>query len=175
MGVAFAAERRLLNEAEYEPVVRSHYPTIGDLDRAALIDLAGGRRTPPPPASGIVRHPRPVGGGEAEGRSEASESASERGLAAKKQVFVRAPKRVNSRIETLDAAQRRAQAVAGLRAALARRQAMPTHHPAAGPTAGTGLRNKSSRARRTNFPPGRIGSVSQAGKTFQAARDSRGG
>ncbi len=175
MGVEFAAERRLLNANEYEPIVRSHYPTVGALTRAELADLAGWLRSRHNRARDIMRHRLRVRRGKADERGTATEEASERGLAVKKQVFARALKRVNARLHQLHAADKRAKAAASLHDALARRRAAPRHHPSGGWTARSGMRAKQSTRRRTNVPPGRIGSVSQAGKVFQAAGDNRGG
>ncbi|HEX4260088.1 MAG TPA: hypothetical protein VHY76_03220 [Acetobacteraceae bacterium] len=179
MGIEFAAERRLLNDNEYEPIVRSHYPAIGALTQAELVDLAGWLRGQHNRARDIVRHRHRVQRGKAEPQGVAADQASTRGLAAKKQVFARALKRVNARLHHLAAADRRAKARAGaaasLRDALARRQAAPQHHPPGGWTEGSGMRSKQSARRRTNVPPSRIGSISQAGKASQSARDNPGG
>ncbi len=172
MGVEFATERRLLSDSEYEPIVRSHYPTIGTLGHEELVELAHWLRSQHNRARDIVRHRVRVRRGKAEG--PVPDGASERGLADKKQVFARALKRVNSRLEQHRAAEKRAHAVAQMQAALARRQAATAHHPDAGMTPGGGLRAKTSTRGRTNVPPGRIGSVSQAGRVAQAKRDSRG-
>lgn len=172
MGVEFASERRLLSEADYDAIVRSHYPTLGTLGRDELAELALWLRAQHNRARDIVRHRVRVRRGKAEG--PAPEGFSERGLANKKQVFARALKRVNARIDQHRSAERRARAVASMHDALARRQSSEPHHPEAGPTPGTGARAKASQRRRTNVPPGRIGSVSQAGKAAQAKRDGRG-
>ena len=172
MGVEFAAERRLLGDDEYEPVVRSHYPTVGTLNRDELAELAQWLRSRHNRARDIARHRVRVRRGKAEGL--VPDGLSERGLANKKQVFARALKRVNARLDQHRATEKRAQAVAQMQAALARRQGATPHHPDAGATPGAGLHAKPSQRRRTNVPPGRIGSVSQAGRAAQAKRDSRG-
>jgi hypothetical protein len=172
MGVEFAAERRLLSEGEYEPVVRSHYPSVGRLSRAELVDLAGWLRGQRDRARDISRQQVRLRRGKADGA--APERASERGLASKKQVFARALKRVNARLEQFRAAEKRERALAAMQAALARRGSAEPHHPSAGMTPGHGLRARESGRRRTNVPPGRIGSVSQAGRNAQAGRDARG-
>ena len=174
MGVEFAAERRLLTEGEYAPIVSSHYPSVGALPHAELVELAGWLRSQRDRARDIVTQRRRARRGKADGRGIASQDSSERGLAAKKQVFARALKRVNARLDHMRAEQKREAAVAALRDALARRQGLEPHHPTGGGTEGAGMRPKASRRRRTNVPPGRIGSVSQMGKAFQAGRDSRG-
>jgi hypothetical protein len=82
MGMPIAAERRLLSEDELGPVARSHYPDLESLSREQLID----------------RHRRRVSRGKADSRNQAVLPASERGLAAKKQVFSHSLRRVNARL-----------------------------------------------------------------------------
>jgi hypothetical protein len=172
MGVEFAAERRLLGENEFEPVVRSHYPMVGLLTRTELVELAVWLRQQRDRVRDLSRKQVRQRRGKADG--SAPPVASERGLANKKQVFTRALKRVNARLEQFRTEAQRERAVDALRAALARRQGAEVHHPDAGTTAGGGLRSRESHRRRTNVPPSKIGSVSQAGRNSQAQRDSRG-
>lgn len=169
MGVEFASERRLLAEEEIAQVVRSHFPGLEDLARAELIDLMHWLRTRHGRAQGIIRDRRRVRSGKAEARGTAADTASERGLADKKQVFARAMKRVNGRLNQLRTEEKRAATTAHLRAALARRQ--PATHPEAGTTTGGGMRPLGHRKPRMTINPARIGSVSQAGKRAQARRD----
>lgn len=175
MSVEFAAERRLLAEDEIEPVIRSHYPELDGLAPEDLIGLARWLRDRHGRARDIIRDRRRIRRGKAEARGTATEGASERGLAAKKQIFARGLKRVNGRLAALRAEKKRARALAALRAALTRRQAALVHHPDAGRSAHDGMRRPAGTARRGIVGGGRIGSVSQAGKNAQAVRDGRGG
>jgi hypothetical protein len=173
MSITFASERRLVAQDEFEPIVRSHYPVVEDLSREELVELARWLRERRARARDIMRGRRRVARGKAETRGGAADTASERGLLAKKQVYANALKRVNARLATIQAAERREQALARLRDALGRRQAAVPHHPQPGHSANTGLRLKRSAERRRIVQAARIGSISQAGRDAQAARDSR--
>lgn len=174
MGAPFAAERRLLAEDEIGQVIRSHYPELEGLDREALVGLARWLRSQHGRISGILRDRRRIHRGKAEPRGSATETAGERSMAEKKQVFARGLKRVNARLGQLRADEKRARATAALREALARRGQATAHHPDAGATAHHGMRALPSQRRRGIVSGGRIGSVSQAGRDAQAARDGRG-
>lgn len=174
MSVEFAAERRLLAEDEIGPVVSSHYPELDRMARDDLLGLARWLRSQHGRARDIIRARRRVRRGKAEPRGTATETASERGLAAKKQIFARGLKRVNGRLGQLRAEEKRAHAMANLRAALTRRQSATVHTPDPGRSAHGGMRARAGATRRGIVGGGRVGSVSQAGKNAQATRDSRG-
>jgi hypothetical protein len=98
MGVEFSAERRLLAEDELDPIRRSHYPALAEWTPSELVELARFLRARRDRARDLIRDLRRARrgkGGVGEGLS------SERGLAAKKQVYARALKRVNARIQTM--------------------------------------------------------------------------
>jgi hypothetical protein len=173
MGAAFHTERGLLAEDELNPVENSHYPTLETLPHDDLVVLARWLRDRHNRARDIIRGRRRVRRGKAELRGTATESASERGLAAKKQVFARGLKRVNARLAAIAAERKRVRATAALEQALSRRQAAPVHHPAAGMTAGAGMTARGRQKRRGIITGGRVGSVSQAGRMAQAAKDAR--
>ena len=176
MGAAMKSERRLLGEDEWEPVARSHYPILDSLTREEALDLARWLRERRARARGLIQRTTRVRRGKAEPRgATAPEPHAERGLSGKKQVFSRALKRVNARLALFTAETRRAQALAGLRAALKARRAAPQHHPESGRTARLGMRSKPSGRRRTRVDPRQVGSVSQAGRDAQAARDGQAG
>jgi hypothetical protein len=175
MGASFATERGLLAEDELAPVQSSHYPALEGLSHDDLVALARWLRDRHGRARDIIRGRRRVRRGKVEARGTATESASERGLAAKKQVFARGLKRVNARLAVLAAERKRARALEAMQAALARRQAAPVHHPQGGVTAGGGMAAKPREQRRGIITGGRVGSVSQAGRMAQAARDARAG
>jgi hypothetical protein len=175
MGAAFFTERGLLAEDELGPVENSHYPALETLPHDDLVSLARWLRDRHNRARDIIRGRRRGRRGKAELRGTATESASERGLAAKKQVFARGLKRVNARLALIAAERKRARAVAAMEDALARRQAAPVHHPQGGMTADGGMSPRPREKRRGILTGGRVGSVSQAGKAAQAARDNRAG
>jgi hypothetical protein len=97
MGVEFSAERRLLAEDELDPIKRSHYPALEESTHSELVELARFLRARRDRARDLIRDLR-----RARRRKGAGEGlSSERGLAAKKQVYARALKRVNARIGTV--------------------------------------------------------------------------
>lgn len=174
MGVAYSAERGLLAEDEIGPIERSHLPQLEAQPREELLDLARWLRARRARARDILHDRRRLRRGKGEPRGTAAEQASERGLAAKKQIYARALKRVNARIEALDDEARREANLAALRAALVRVQGERAPHPGAGATARRGLHAVENRKRRPTIHPARIGSTSQANKAAQARRDARG-
>jgi hypothetical protein len=174
MGVEFAAERRLLAEDELAPVLQSHYPALGDLPRDELLDLTRWLRARHGRARDIIRNRRRQRSGRAVSHGSTAELPDDRGLAAKKQVYARALKRTNSRLDQLAAAARRERAVAFMQATLGRQRAAAAMHPASGQSAGAGMQARPSRHSRPVVQGGRIGSTSQAGRNAQAARDTRG-
>ncbi|MBN8943520.1 MAG: hypothetical protein J0H01_28700 [Rhizobiales bacterium] len=173
MGIAIAAERRLLAEDEYDPVAASHYPALETATRAELIELAGWLRARRAKASDIVRHRRRVRRGKAEPRNTAAEISSERGVAAKKQVFAHALRRVNARIERLGTEERRSKAIGNLRAAVERKAEATKARAKPGPTAAKAMTVKENAKTKTIVEPAKTGRVSQAGKKAQAAKDAR--
>ncbi|WP_424811888.1 hypothetical protein [Roseococcus sp. YIM B11640] len=175
MGSHFNAERRHLTEDEMPQVIRSHFPDLGTLEREELVTLARWLRSQHGRLRDILRGRRRIHRGKADPRGSTTESAGERGLAEKKQIFARGLKRVNARLGDIRDAEKRERALAALRGALARRQEAKAHHPKPGRTAHPGMTSKASNRPRGIVSGGRIGSVSQAGKNAQAQRDSRAG
>ena len=162
MSIALASERRSLAQDEFEPIVRSHYPVIEGLSHEELVELARWLRERRARARDIIHHRRRAARGKAATRGTATETASERGLAAKKQVFSSALKRVNSRLATLQDTARRALLRERLQTALASRQAAVPRHPHAGRTDNKGLAVKEAAQRRKVLQAARIGRVSQS-------------
>ena len=98
MGVEFSAERRLLAEDELDHIQRSHYPALEERTPSELVELARLLRARRDRARDLIRDLRRA----RRGKGGASDGlSSERGLAAKKQVYARALKRVNARIQTV--------------------------------------------------------------------------
>lgn len=173
MSIAFATERRRLAEDELEPIRRSHFPLLQELPREEAQELARWLRARRGRARDLVREHRRSTRGKA-ARAALPLPDADRGLAAKKQVFAGALKRVNARLDALLAAERRDRNLARLREALARRGAEAPAHPAAGPTRHAGTRSLPSRKPRPTIHGARIGSASQAVRDAQAKRDARG-
>jgi len=173
MGVAFAAERRLLAEDELGPVQQSHYPDLAELSHPQLVDLVRflrARRDRARDLIGDLRRARRGKAGSGGGLS------SERGLAAKKQAYARALKRVNTRIAQLVSEMKRQRALAAMRAALDRRRAAdaePSWRVHGRDDGHSGMASRPTRRPRPAVRGSRIGSVSQAGRVAQAIRDNR--
>lgn len=172
MGVAYATERGLLAEDEISLIERSHFPQLEGESRESLGELARWLRDRRARARDIIHDRRRVRRGKGESRGTDG-AASERGLAAKKQVYARALKRVNARIDALAAERKRAERLAKLRAALDRVQAAPAPHPQGGASRGHGMAALPNRKARRTINPGRVGSTSQQGRNAQGRRDSR--
>jgi hypothetical protein len=171
MSTSIADERRLLAADEYEPVARSHYPGLASLQRDELLELVRWLRDQRGKFKGQIR--RRVRRAKADTRTEADKPASERGLAAKKQVFARALKRANAQLDRVLAADKRAAMHAGMQAALARKRRVPKHHPPSGRRARGGVQPIENPKGADVVQPSTIGSVSQAGRVAQARRDSK--
>ena len=175
MATSIADERRLLTAEEYRPIARSHHPELAGLDAAELRELVGWLREQRARCRTELHHRRRVRRGKAEPRNAAAEQSSERGVAAKKQVFARALKRVNGRLETLRAGARQAEIKARLVEALARRRAATIHHPQTGAHGNPGMQPIESGRGADVLDPAAVGRTSQAVRQAQAVRDNRGG
>jgi hypothetical protein len=121
MSTSVADERRLLAAEEYEPIARSHYPALASLQREELLELVRWLREQRGKFRRHVERHRRAERGKAEPRAAtargAATPAGERGPvakgAAKKQVFARALKRVNARLDGLLGAEKRSAMRAG--------------------------------------------------------------
>ena len=173
MSTSIADERRLLANEEYEPVARSHYPALADLKREELVELVRWLRERRGKFRGQIEHRRRVRRGKADARNTASEPPSERGVAAKKQVFARALKRANARLDSLIASEKRLAMRAGMAAALDRKRRAPVHHPPSGRRARTGTQPIENPKGDDIVQPATVGSISQAGRVAQARRDKK--
>jgi hypothetical protein len=182
MSTSIADERRLLAAEEYEPVARSHYPALAGLSREELLDLVRWLRAQRGKFRRHVERHRRAARGKAAPRAPtatgAAAPAGEHGLAdkhtaAKKQVFARALKRVNARLDGVLAADKRAAMRAGHAAALERRRRLPRHHPPSGDNAPAGPSSIENPKGADIVQGSMVGSVSQANREAQARRDNR--
>ena len=171
MSTSIADERRLLAAEEYEPVARSHYPALAALAREELVDLVRWLRERRGKFRGQIEHRRRARRGKAEARN--AEPASERGLAAKKQVFARALKRVNARLDRVLAAAKRAVMRDRMTAALEGKRRAPVRHPPSGRRARGGAQPIENPKGAAIVQPSTVGSVSRAGRVAQARRDKK--
>ncbi|TMJ81207.1 MAG: hypothetical protein E6G76_25475 [Alphaproteobacteria bacterium] len=173
MSIPCKFERSILSYDEHEIILRSHHPEIYDAElddlkalRQRLRDMRDKERT-------LARKKRREARGKGAPRGQSFPGTAEHPLQ-RKQVFAAALKRVNRELDRMHKLEARAAHVEAARRALAmRRAAQFPARPAGGDTAGEGMRALPSRRRRTRVPPAKIGSVSQATKAAQAARDAR--
>ena len=111
MTAGTSTERRMLTASEFATVARSHYPALNTLPRAEAVALAEQIRALHVRAGDVTREQRRENRGRtaapraAAPRTEAANpdpAPDERGMAAKKQVFAAALKRLAKRIERLE-------------------------------------------------------------------------
>jgi hypothetical protein len=173
MSIPCKFERSVLNYDEHEIVLRSHHPLIyatglDDLKalRQRLRDMRDRERTLARGKRRQARGKEAPGGGGFPGTVEQP--------LRRKQVFAAALKRVNKEIDRMHKLEARSAHVDAARRALAMRRAaqFPTRPPS-GDTASEGMRALPNLRRRTRVFPAKVGSVSQATKNAQAARDAR--
>jgi hypothetical protein len=173
MSIPCKFERSILSHDEHEVVLRSHHPQIYEsgLDdlkalRQRLRDMRDKERT-------LAQAKRREARGKGPPRGASFPGTAEHTLQ-RKRVFAAALKRVNREIGRMQNLSARTAHVEAARSALAmRRAAQFPPSPPAGDTPSEGMRPLPSQRRRTRVPPARIGSVSQATKNAQAARDAR--
>jgi hypothetical protein len=173
MSIPCKFERSILSHDEYEIVLGTHHPGIYDVGledlkalRHRLRDMRDRERT-------LARAKRREARGKGKPRGGSFPGTAEHPLQ-RKQVLAAALKRVNKeigRMQKLDA--RSAHVQAARRALAMRRAAQFPPPPPAGDKANEGMRPLPSQRLRTTVPPAKIGSVSQATKNAQAARDAR--
>src|SRR5215469_12236243 len=173
MSIPCKFERSILSYDEHGVILRSHHPEIYE---AGLDDLKALRlrlRDMRDKESTLARAKRREARGKGPSRGQSLPGTAEHPLE-RKQVFAAALKRVNREIHRLEALEIRAGHVEAARRALAMRRAgqFPAR-PQAGDTPGEGMHPLPSRRRRTGVAPARIGSVSQATRNAQTARDAR--
>jgi hypothetical protein len=171
MATTIGVEKRLLTDAEFEAVARTHYPDIYALPRDELIGSARRIRAYRDRAGDIVRRRRREHRGKADQRG-VNPAPDEAGVSRKKQVFAGALRRLNSEIRRLEAVERPgAQAEIMRRALETKRANRVRHHPSAGRTAGRGMVSTPNPKDTVQVDPREIGRVSQFVKDAQARRD----
>jgi hypothetical protein len=175
MSISSKSESRLLNHEDQELVRKTHHPAIHEHSRDELHDLRQRLRTARDRERTLhhqkVRETR----GKAEPRGGSFPGVADH-PAQRKQLFAQALKRVNSEVSRLRRMEARAVHTGAAQRALALRKAgAPTARPANEPTAHTGASSTPSARRKSHVPGGKVGSVSQANKRAQAAKDKRPG
>jgi hypothetical protein len=173
MSVQCKFERSLLSHEENEAVKVTHYPAIYELDAEALQTLRKRLRDLRDKERTQGREKRREMRGKGAPRGGSFPGTAEKPMQ-RKQVFAAALKRVNkeaARVQNL--AVRSAFTESARRALAMRRAGEGLQRPPAGRTAHDGMQSKPSGRRKTRVNPSKVGSVSQATKNRQAARDSR--
>jgi len=174
MSIPCKFERSILSYDEHGTVLGSHHPEIYE---AALDDLKALRQRlrDMRDKEGTLAHAkRREARGKGAPRGQGLPGTAEHPLR-RKQVFAAAVKRVNREIHRIEKLETRAAHMEAARRALAmRRAAQFPPRPPAGDTPREGMQPLPSRRRRTQVAAATIGSVSQATRNAQAARDARG-
>ena len=173
MSIPCKFERSILSYDEHEIILRSHHPEIYDAGLDDLEALRQRLRDMRDKECTLARESRRAVRGKGESRGGSFPGTAEHPLQ-RKQVFAAALKRVSKEIGRMHKLEARSAHIEAARRALAmRRAAQFPPRPAAGDTPSEGMRPLPSERRRTRVPPAKIGSVSQATKNAQAARDAR--
>jgi hypothetical protein len=173
MSIPCRFERSILSYDEHGIILRSHHPEIYDAGLDDLKALRQRLRDMRDKEGTLALAKRREARGKGPSRGQNLPGTAEHPLQ-RKQVFAAAVKRVNreiQRMETLEA--RTAHVEAAHRALALRRAAQFPARPQAGDRSSEGMHPLPSRRRRTAVAPARIGSVSQATRNAQAARDAR--
>jgi hypothetical protein len=173
MSVSCKFERSILSYDQHGIILASHHPEIYEagLDdlkalRGRLRDMRNRERT-------LTHAKQREARGKGPPRGQNLPGTADRALR-RKQVFAAALKRVNKEIHRMAKLEARTAHVEAARRALAmRRAAQFPPRPAAGDTPSEGMHPLPNRRRHTRVAPARIGSVSQAARNAQAARDAR--
>jgi len=173
MSIPCKFERSILSHDEYELILRSHHPGIYDVGLDDLKALRHRLREMRDRERTLAREKSREARGKGKPRGGSFPGTAEHPLQ-RKQVLAAALKRVNKEIGRMQKLEGRSAHVAAARRALAmRRAAQFPPRPASGDTASEGMHPLPSERLRTTVSPAKIGSVSQATKNAQAARDAR--
>src|SRR5262247_3824230 len=173
MSIPCKFERSILSYDEHEITLRSHHPEIYDASLDDLRALRQRLREMRDKERTLARENRRAVRGKGAQRGASFPGTAEHPLQCK-QVFAAALKRVNKEIGRMHKLEARTAHIEAARRALAmRRAAQFPPRPPSGDTAIEGMRPLPSQRRRTRVPRAKIGSVSQATKNAQAARDAR--
>lgn len=171
MSLPIATEKRMLTEAEFEAVHRTHFPQIAELSKDELDRTARLLRDYRNKARDVARQQRREMRGKAQPRG-ARPASDNTGTSLKKQIFSGALKRVNSeRARIEQAARKESQSEIMKRALEMKRANRLRRHPRAGRTADHGMRPVPSQMPPEITDPREVGRVSQFVKQDQARRD----
>src|SRR5215467_9562171 len=173
MSISCKFERSIVSYDEHGVILRSHHPEVYEAGLDELKALRQRLRDMRDKESTLAHAKRREARGKGPPRGRSLPGTAEQPLR-RKQVFAAALKRVNREINRMEKLEvRTAHIEAARRALVMRRAAQFPPRPPTGDTPGEGMRALPNRRRRTRVPPAKIGSVSQATKSAQAARDAR--
>ena len=173
MSIPCKFERSILSYDEHGIVLRSHHPEIYEAGVDDLKALRQRLRDMRDKEGTLARAKRREARGKGPPRGQSFPGTAEHARQ-RKQVFAAALKRANRELYRMEKLEARAAHIEAARLALAmRRAAQFPAHPPAGDTPSEGMHPLPSRRRRTRVAPATIGSVSQATRKAQAARDAR--
>lgn len=172
MSVPRNTEKKMLTEAEFDAVEKTHYPDLSTLGREELAEIVRRIRTYRDKARDIAHQQRREmrGKGAPRGARPAQDNT---GTSIKRQILANALKRANRAAERLKAAENKpTQGVLARRALAMKRANMVRHQPDPGRTAHDSGQPKPSRRKTVEVDPREIGRVSEFVKRGQARRDS---
>ena len=168
-----ANERALLTSDQLALIDKTHHPEIYDVDGKELRTLRKHIRAEKGKVRTLVRQRQREARGKAEARGNSFPGNTEHPLK-RKQALSAALKRVNREIARQRVLEARAANVDAARRALAaRRSANFQNWTPSDRTADAGMQPIANKRRRRIIPGSQVGSVSQATKNAQAAKDNR--
>lgn len=166
-------ERSHASKEELDVLARTHFPALLDLENDELSAAQSRLRAMRAKEKTMVRDMRRHIRGKGQQRGSSFPGNVEK-PSRRKQIFASALKRINSEIarrqaiEAREAFKASAQRAFALKSSATSRDILGT-----GRTSNTGMTPLESRRRRTRVHPAKVGSVSQATKAAQAAKDAR--
>jgi hypothetical protein len=173
MSASSKSEARLLSHDDQELVGKTHHPAIHDHTHEELQDLRKRLRSARDRERTLFHQKVRETRGKAEPRGASFPGVADH-PGRRKQLFAQALKRVNSEIARLRRMEARAALTGSAQRALALRKSGARYaRPDNDPAAKTGPRSTPSTRRKSHVPGGKVGSVSQANKRAQAAKDNR--
>lgn len=171
MAISEKDEKSLLNREEWELVIQTRHPVLGDCDAKELQAARKRLRELHAKEQGFARHKSRVGKGTADMRGGSFPGTAER-PARRKQVFAQAIRRVNSEIERRDSRRARDTIVESQKKVLARRRAAASSRPGNTPTARKGPARVENPKSKTKVAGAKVGSVTKQTARAQGRKDS---
>ena len=170
--MSIRAERALITLDEFETLAQTHHPALHAISDDALSDAQRRIRDLRAEERTFARDLRRSIRGKGEQRGGSFPGNVEK-PARRKQVFASALKRVNSEVARRRAVAARDALKETARRAIGLKNAARSHRAPAYRTNRSGMRRSENKRTRETVQPAKVGSVSQATKNAQAARDAR--